>query len=47
MHVNAKFLFYICFRFGDNFTPLAPLTINHLQKAMKLLSYFLENYIKL
>ena len=40
MHVNAKFSFVEPFRFGDNFTPLAALTISYLQKAMKMLSYF-------
>ena len=37
---NAEFVFIETFRFGDNFTPLAALTIKHLQKAMKMLSYF-------
>ena len=47
MHENAKLLFYGWFCFGDNFMALAELRINHLQKAMKMLSYFAINFLQI
>ena len=44
MHENAKFVFYVYLRSSDNFTALAALTIRHLQKAMKVLSYFYDYF---